>query len=403
MQREARVALQVARLARLPHRADPQLAVEERGLGAGDARRAVAADRGERLVGVGVQALAHRCGELGGRRLEFGPARHGASGAGRRPRRPARCRKRSSMMRFMADRLRDLIDLVLGSLDEPGADGRALAEPRPLLARPPRPAAGGGDRRVAGRAAPAAAARARGVAAARRGAATAVGGRGRRRLRLARRVLARVRARLRRAAERVRRAAAVELEAPERHPLPPAGRPADPGRARAGRPARPHRAHGAHHLDRVRELLEAAATLPAEALERPLRPGFVVVWFEGEEASAAVMAERLVFTLEVWVAAMAGEPLPGAARGGLLSRLDRAARAFARIARADPRPRRLGRRVRRRALRAAAVVHLRRRARARPQLRRGPPRGARGGAGRARRAPCRLRRPDRVGGRPLTR
>jgi AraC family transcriptional regulator len=28
----------------------------------------------------------------------------------------------------MADRLRDLIDLVLGSLDEPGADGRALAE-----------------------------------------------------------------------------------------------------------------------------------------------------------------------------------------------------------------------------------------------------------------------------------
>ncbi len=28
----------------------------------------------------------------------------------------------------MPDRLRDLIDLVLGSLDEPGADGRALAE-----------------------------------------------------------------------------------------------------------------------------------------------------------------------------------------------------------------------------------------------------------------------------------
>ncbi|MGH2949023.1 MAG: helix-turn-helix domain-containing protein, partial [Solirubrobacteraceae bacterium] len=27
----------------------------------------------------------------------------------------------------MADRLRELIDLVLGSLDEPGADGEALA------------------------------------------------------------------------------------------------------------------------------------------------------------------------------------------------------------------------------------------------------------------------------------
>ena len=35
-----------------------------------------------------------------------------------------------------------------------------------------------------------------------------------------------------------------------------------------------------HHLDRV--------------LERPLRPGFVAVSFEGEESSAALMAERLV-------------------------------------------------------------------------------------------------------------
>ena len=88
-----------------------------------------------------------------------------------------------------------------------------------------------------------------------------------------------------------------------------------------------------HHLDRVRELLEAAATLPAEALERPLRPGFVAVWFEGEEASAALMAERLVFTLEVWVAAIAGEPFPANGGGELLPRFERAARAFARLAR----------------------------------------------------------------------
>jgi len=87
------------------------------------------------------------------------------------------------------------------------------------------------------------------------------------------------------------------------------------------------------HLARVRELLEAAATLPAEALARPLRPGFVVVWFEGEEASAAAMAERLVFTLEVWVAAMAGEPFPERGDRGLLERLGRAAPAFERIAR----------------------------------------------------------------------
>jgi hypothetical protein len=89
-----------------------------------------------------------------------------------------------------------------------------------------------------------------------------------------------------------------------------------------------------HHLARVRELLEAAATLPAEALERPLRPGFVAVWFEGEEPSAAMMAERLVFTLEIWNAAITGEPVPEKAHGDLLQRFDRAARAFTRIARA---------------------------------------------------------------------
>jgi AraC family transcriptional regulator len=42
-----------------------------------------------------------------------------------------------------------------------------------------------------------------------------------------------------------------------------------------------------HHVDRVRELLEAAATLPAAELERPMRPGLVVVWFEGEERARA--------------------------------------------------------------------------------------------------------------------
>lgn len=86
-----------------------------------------------------------------------------------------------------------------------------------------------------------------------------------------------------------------------------------------------------HHLDRSRELLVAAATLPAEALQRALRPGFVAVWFEGEEASAAEMAQRLVFTLEVWSAAMAGEPVPSG-EGEWLPRFDRAALAFERLA-----------------------------------------------------------------------
>lgn len=36
-----------------------------------------------------------------------------------------------------------------------------------------------------------------------------------------------------------------------------------------------------------------------------MRPGFVDVWFEGDEPSAAEMAQRLVSTLKVWVAALA--------------------------------------------------------------------------------------------------
>ena len=89
-----------------------------------------------------------------------------------------------------------------------------------------------------------------------------------------------------------------------------------------------------HHLDRTRELLAAAAALPPDALARPLRPGFVAMWFEGEEADAATMCERLVFTLEVWVAAMAGLPAPEPRpEATLLERFDRAAKGFARIAR----------------------------------------------------------------------
>ena len=96
-----------------------------------------------------------------------------------------------------------------------------------------------------------------------------------------------------------------------------------------------------HHLDRVRELLRAAASLSDEELAREIRPGLVVVWFEGEEPSAALMCERLVYTLEVWVAAIDGRevPAPAAATGCRASSARR--EDFARIAQAHPRPRRL--------------------------------------------------------------
>ena len=104
----------------------------------------------------------------------------------------------------MADRLRDLIDLVLGSLDEPGADGRALAErahfsrdhlDRLLAAATGESPVGLRRRLLLERAAW----QLRAGAATASEAATAAG------LRLAGGVLARVRPRLRRAAGRVRR------------------------------------------------------------------------------------------------------------------------------------------------------------------------------------------------------
>jgi AraC-like DNA-binding protein len=84
-----------------------------------------------------------------------------------------------------------------------------------------------------------------------------------------------------------------------------------------------------HHVDRVRELLQAAVALPD--LDRVVRPGLVVVWFEGPEETAALMCERLVFTLEVWVAAINGWAVPPGG-GPLLERFERAALEFERIA-----------------------------------------------------------------------
>lgn len=88
----------------------------------------------------------------------------------------------------------------------------------------------------------------------------------------------------------------------------------------------------AHHLDRVRELLRAASALDEAELARELRPGLVLVWFEGEEPSAALMCERLVYTLEVWVAAIDGRLVPAPDGGAWLPRFERAARDFGRIA-----------------------------------------------------------------------
>jgi AraC family transcriptional regulator len=231
----------------------------------------------------------------------------------------------------VADRLRELIDVVLDSLDEP-ADGASLAQ-RAHFSRDHLDrllAAATGESPVAlrrrllleraawqlqtGAASPSAAATAAGygsLAAFSRAFARAYG------------------------APPSAFAGEVQLEAPNGiHFHPPAGLLIPSGSSGSS----PSSSSSdlterlvTHHLDRVRELLAVAAALPAGTLEREVRPGWVVVSFEGVEASAALMCERLVYTLEVWVAAIAGEAVP-AGGGDWGPRFERAALAFERLA-----------------------------------------------------------------------
>jgi AraC family transcriptional regulator len=83
-----------------------------------------------------------------------------------------------------------------------------------------------------------------------------------------------------------------------------------------------------HDLDDTRHLLELAKGVPDDRYRAPLRPGNEVLSFDGEEASLARVLERLVFTKEVWLAAVLGEDMPAPADdtpGALLARHDEAA------------------------------------------------------------------------------
>ncbi len=57
-------------------------------------------------------------------------------------------------------------------------------------------------------------------------------------------------------------------------------------------------------------LLEQAATLSDDALDRQVRPGLTVHDFEGPEPDVRTMLERIVFTKEVWTAAIGGGDIP---------------------------------------------------------------------------------------------
>jgi len=57
-------------------------------------------------------------------------------------------------------------------------------------------------------------------------------------------------------------------------------------------------------------LLDQAAPLSDEALDRQVRPGLIVHDFEGPEPDVRTMLERIVFTKEVWTAAIGGTDIP---------------------------------------------------------------------------------------------
>lgn len=233
----------------------------------------------------------------------------------------------------MADRLRDLLDLVLDSLDEPGADGPALAArasfSRDHLDRMLVAATGESPVAMRRRLLLERAAWQLETGAARPSEAAAAAGYSS----LAAFSRAFTRSHGVPPSEFAASGRAAAVEAPNGVRFhPPAGLllPGAPGQP-AGRDLTERMV--AHHRARGRELLEIAATLPVAALERPLRPGFVAVWFEGEEPSAALMVERLVYTLEVWVAAIGGEAVPEPKGGDPGERFERAGREFERLAR----------------------------------------------------------------------
>lgn len=65
-----------------------------------------------------------------------------------------------------------------------------------------------------------------------------------------------------------------------------------------------------HDYWHTMRLLDQAATLSDEALDRPVRPGHTIHSFEGPEPDVRTMLDRIVFTKEVWTAAIAGREFP---------------------------------------------------------------------------------------------
>ncbi len=86
----------------------------------------------------------------------------------------------------------------------------------------------------------------------------------------------------------------------------------------------------AHDLDDTRALLEAAKQLSDEDYRRPHLPGNTVLGFDGPDESVAHVLTHLVFTKEVWLAAIEGTDFPPERADDVGTLLDRHEDAAAR-------------------------------------------------------------------------
>lgn len=82
----------------------------------------------------------------------------------------------------------------------------------------------------------------------------------------------------------------------------------------------------------TRRLLEAAQTMTDEQLDRPISGTVQLTPWEKPERSVRELLERIVFTKEVWAAAIGGGEMPGEdtdkSAAGLLARFDKIDKQF---------------------------------------------------------------------------
>jgi AraC family transcriptional regulator len=91
-----------------------------------------------------------------------------------------------------------------------------------------------------------------------------------------------------------------------------------------------------HDHWQTQRLLERASALSDEQLDREMRPGHVVFGFDGPEPSVRKMLDKLVWTKEVWTAAIGGRDYPDArdrSLTGLRRRYDAVGEQFLALAR----------------------------------------------------------------------